>query len=64
VQAPPAPPIIVRIIQPAHDATTGLRDVLVGAFGLTGVIVLFAIVAGVILAGLMFFVRRWLDARA
>ena len=50
-------PIIVKIIPPASDVST-LGDVLLGALGITGVLVLGAVVFGVVLAGVMFLVRR------
>ena len=50
-------PIIVKIIDPPSDVST-LGDVLLGALGITGVIVLGAIVFGVVLAGVMFLVRH------
>ena len=50
------PPIIVRLIDPPKDPT-GLADVLVGALGLTGVILLIAVILGIVLAGVMFWVR-------
>jgi hypothetical protein len=50
------PPITVRIIEPPTDPT-GLADVLLGSLGLTAVLVLGAIVAGVLLAALMFYIR-------
>jgi hypothetical protein len=53
----PAPPIIVKIIEPPSDPT-GLADVLIGAIGLTGVIVLLAFLAGIVTAGLLFWIRR------
>ncbi len=61
LQAPPpkpAPtsPIIVKVITPPHDPT-GISDVIIGAIGLTGFIVLLAIVLGLIMAGIMFWMR-------
>ena len=50
-------PIIVKIIEPPSDIST-LGDVLLGALGITGVIVLGALVFGVVLAGVMFLVRN------
>jgi hypothetical protein len=47
-------PIIVRIVEP-HQ--TDLRDVLFGALGVTGAIVLVAVVLGVLVGGLMFWLR-------
>jgi hypothetical protein len=58
VQAQPAKPIIVKIIEPAAKSElTGLADVLLGSLGLTGVIVLGAVVAGLLFAGVLFWVR-------
>ena len=51
-------PIIVKIVQPeAKSELSGLADVLLGSLGLTGVIVLAAVVMGAALAGVMFWVR-------
>ena len=50
-------PIIVKIIDPPSDVST-LGDVLLGALGITGVIVLGAVVFGVLLAGVMYLVRH------
>ena len=50
-------PIIVKLIDPPRDPT-GLADVLIGALGLTGVLTLTAVTLGVLLAGVMFFLRR------
>jgi hypothetical protein len=50
-------PIIVRLVDPPRDPT-GLADVLIKALGLTGVIVLIAVVLGVVLAGVLFWMRR------
>jgi len=60
IQQAPQAPLIVKIISPEKDTTglTQLRDVLVGSIGLTGAIVLMAIVLGAALAGVMFWVRR------
>ena len=50
-------PIIVKIIPPPSDVST-LGDVLLGALGITGIIVLGALVFGVVLAGVMFVVKH------
>jgi hypothetical protein len=50
-------PIIVRLIDPPRDPT-GLADVLIRALGLTGALTLTAVTLGVLLAGVMFFLRR------
>jgi len=52
----PASPIIVKIVETPRDPT-GLADVLVGSIGLTGAIVLLAIITGTLLAGVLFWVR-------
>jgi len=50
------PPVTVRIIQPDTDPT-GLADVLLGSLGLTGVLALIAVLAGVLLAAVLFLIR-------
>ena len=55
-QPPPPPPVIVRIVQPPGDPT-GLADVLIGALGLTGVLVLVAVLSGLLMAALLFWMR-------
>ena len=55
VQQPP--PIIVKIIDPPKDPTDGLADVLLGSLGVAGVLTLFAVLFGVVLAGVLFWVR-------
>lgn len=66
LQAPPPTPsptpvpgstVIVKLIEPPHDPT-GLSDVLIGSIGLTGAIVLLALVVGLAFGGLLF-VSRW-----
>lgn len=53
----PAEPIMVKIIEPPGGELTGLANVLLGSLGLTGVIVLLAVLLGCVLAGVMFWVR-------
>jgi len=48
-------PIIVKIVEPSE--LSGLADVLLGAIGLTGVLALLAITAGVVVAGVLFWWR-------
>jgi len=48
--------ITVRIADP-HQETAGLADVLLTSLGLTGVMVLVAVVAGAIMAGVLFYLR-------
>jgi hypothetical protein len=49
-------PIIVKLIDPPSDIS-GLADVLLGALGITGVIVVGALVVGVGFAGVLFWIR-------
>ena len=51
------PPVTVRIIEPPVDPTGGLGDVLLTSLGLTGVMVLIALAAGAVFAGILFYVR-------
>jgi hypothetical protein len=58
LQSQPSSPIIVKIIQPEQKSDLqGLSDVLLGSLGLTGLITLAALLLGVALAGLMFWIR-------
>ena len=58
VQGQPSPPIIVKIIPPEEKSElASLADVLLGSLGLTGIIVIAAIVLGAVMAGLMFWIR-------
>ena len=56
LQTEPSSPIIVKIIEPNKDPT-GLADVLIGALGLTGVMVLCAVVAAAVFAAVLFWSR-------
>jgi len=47
-------PIIVKLVEP-HQ--TNVADVLIGALGITGVLVLIAAVAGALVGGLIFWIR-------
>jgi hypothetical protein len=49
-------PVIVRIVEAPHDPT-GLADVLVGVLGLSGVMTLAAILLGLTVGGLLYWVR-------
>jgi len=49
-----ASPVIVKIVEPAEK---GLADVLLGSLGLSGAIALGAVVLGLALAALMFWLR-------
>lgn len=48
--------IVIPIPAPSHDATFG--DVVMAAVGLTGVLVIVSLVAGVLLAGVLVFWNR------
>ena len=48
--------IVVKLVNPKKDPT-GLADVLLQSLGLTGAMVLVAVVAGIVMAGLLFFWR-------
>ena len=61
-QSQPGKPIIVRIPQdPPKSELSGLADVLLGSLGLTGVIVVAAVLLGAVMAGVMFWVRSRSD---
>jgi hypothetical protein len=49
-------PIIVKIVETPRDPT-GLADVLIGALGLTGVLVVMALALGLLVGGILFFAR-------
>ena len=49
-------PIIVKIGELPSDPT-GLADVLVGALGLTGVIVVMAVLLGLVMDAMLFWIR-------
>ena len=52
----PQQPIIVKIVEPPGDPT-GLAAVLLGALGLTGAIVVIAVVLGLVMAGVLSWIR-------
>jgi hypothetical protein len=53
-------PVIIKIIEPQHDPT-GLSDVLIGALGLTGVLVLLGILLAVGFGAVLFWLRSRSD---
>ena len=61
MQGQPTEPIIVKIIEPPESALTDLADVLLGSLGLTGVIVLLAVLLGLVLGGVLIGFRRLRD---
>jgi hypothetical protein len=54
----PSNPIVVRVIEEPVE-TTGLSDVLIGALGLTGVMLLAALLLGVVLGGILIGVKKF-----
>ena len=55
-QQPPPDGFVVKIIQPPSDVE-GLADVLLGALGLTGLLVLSGIVLALVFAGTLYLIR-------
>jgi hypothetical protein len=53
----PSQPVMVKVIEPAVESTT-VADILVGALGLTGVMLLAALLLGALLGGLLIGVKR------
>jgi hypothetical protein len=54
--SPQQAPIIVKLIEPAVDPV-GLAEILIGALGLTGAMLLLAALLGAVVAGVLFLVR-------
>jgi hypothetical protein len=52
----PASPIIVKLVETPSDPT-GLSDVLIGSLGLTGAIVLLALLLGLLFGTVLFWLR-------
>jgi hypothetical protein len=59
-QQPPSP-IIVDIGETKKSEVEGLSDVLIGALGLTGLLMLGAVIAGAAFAGVLFWIRSRSD---
>jgi len=57
LQQQPDNPVMIDIAPPAKGDPTGLSDVLIGALGLSGVLILCAVVLAAIFAGVLFFWR-------
>jgi hypothetical protein len=60
VQQPPSP-IIVDIGETKKSEVEGLSDVLIGALGLTGLLMLGAVIAAAAFAGVLFWIRSRSD---
>jgi uncharacterized iron-regulated membrane protein len=59
------PPIVVDVVkQPPVAPEITMGDVVLGAIGLTGVIILCALAAGLIVGGIFIWIRRRRDAAA
>jgi hypothetical protein len=56
LQQPP-PPIIVKIIEPPADPTGGLGDLLLSALGVSGVMFIGAILMGIVMAAVLYWLR-------
>ena len=54
--AQPSSPVIVKIVESPRNPA-GLSEVVFGALGLTGVIVLLALLLGLAFAGVLFWLR-------
>lgn len=61
IQPPNEPgPVLVDISKPPESELTGLSDVLLGALGLTGVMILAAVLLAIAMAaGLFWFRAKW-----
>ena len=55
--AQPSQPIVVRVIEEPVE-TTGISDIVLGALGLTGVMLAAALLLGLLLGGLLIGVKR------
>jgi hypothetical protein len=53
-----AQPVIAKVIEPAVESTT-VADILIGALGLTGVLLLAALVLGGLLGGLLIGIKKF-----
>jgi hypothetical protein len=60
-QAQPPKPIVVKIIESPNKELSGLSDVLLGSLGLTGILVLGALVAAAIFGSALFWIRSRSD---
>ena len=57
LQQQPDAPVVIDITPPPKTDPTGLSDVLVGALGLSGVLILCAVLLAAVFAGILFLWR-------
>ena len=57
LQQQPDAPVVIDITPPPKGDPTGLSDVLIGALGLSGVLILCAVLLAAIFAGILFLWR-------
>lgn len=56
-QQPGSSPVMVKVIETPAESTT-VSDVLIGAFGLTGVLLILALLLGLVMGGVLIVVKR------
>jgi hypothetical protein len=56
-QDSPQEPVFIDITPPANDDVSGLADILIGALGLSGILLLVAVLAGLAVGALVFWLR-------
>ncbi len=57
---PPQKPLVVQVVrQPPVAREIGMGDVVLGAVGLTGAIILAALLAGLVAGAAIIFLKRW-----
>jgi membrane protein CcdC involved in cytochrome C biogenesis len=54
----PSNPIVVRVVEEPVE-TTGVTDILIGALGLTGVMLLAALLLGIVLGAVLIGIKRF-----
>jgi hypothetical protein len=57
VQQQPSNPIVVRVVEEPVE-TTGISDIVLGSLGLTGVMLMAALLLGAVLGGVLIAVKR------
>ena len=57
IQQQPSDPVVVTIVDPDKSDLSQLSDVLLGSLGLTGILVLGAMLAACVFAGVLFWLR-------